>query len=695
MEPSKDSGDKQYKELPDWVLCDERQKVEIFNDLGIFDKNELAVFMAITEYAAKYQTSYLPLQNLYRYLYEYGLRINNNALKVEDNIVNLLKKVYFSLHKKNYCTVDNKDNKIVALILINPKSLSFEQVQNLIIKIKKEFTASDEDLTKPFPMADSIPQSGLSSKFLSVVSIKDLSNQKIKELEQVSQLTKVILPSNPGLIVPSDELNRLYSRAFEKLKKYMLKSRDFSSLIIMKMKQMYPSAANIKNAEDLTRSTDREPQFWAALATEIMNYTQNNEKEKNITQAADIVKHMSIVQSEQIQKKSHNEKSEEIILKILESYPVMFNKTQIHQLREKHSFLKLYTERDYIEIVNNFIQKYTTPQEKNMPPVIIPLKIGGDNKFIHREHFFHIFFEKLDTVSFEINKLFSERWSGKSTKAADDPILKNPGAFANYIDDFFHKKDEFLVRVLDNPALLYNLLFYAGNKDSTILKHVDRFFYPPDDNSDIPRRRSIQDILFLDYDKVLKDAKAHMPVSYKVSILRKILQWFKNFGNRMGKAVDSQLEEKKKMAKFSQEMIQKQFSRPESDSAQKSYKEQPVEEKSQDKKKAEEKMVAVKKQLEAFKIELCGKNDPKQMLTIYEERWNHTLNNDARESNLRLVKEKIHHRIKFLKTATPEAIKYETNNMMNVENILKSIRDKEALRNYIALYMTIYFLQKK
>ncbi|MGA2141797.1 MAG: hypothetical protein ABSG94_05175, partial [Brevinematales bacterium] len=50
-----------YRDIPGWVSYDERQKLEISNDLGIMDKNELAVFLAIAEYSDKYKTAYIPL----------------------------------------------------------------------------------------------------------------------------------------------------------------------------------------------------------------------------------------------------------------------------------------------------------------------------------------------------------------------------------------------------------------------------------------------------------------------------------------------------------------------------------------------------------------------------------------------------------------------------------------------------------
>ncbi len=330
-----------YKDLPQWVLLDERRRVEIFNDLGLLDQNELAVCTALTEYARKYQTSYLPLQGLYKFVYEHGLRNNLNALKNEGNIVALLKKCYLALHKRNYCTADRKEGNIVGLILTGPQDLNPDQVQSILQKIKKDFADMDADLALPFPSADFLPKNGISPNTLCVLPVNDLSDRRIRETQQKGiPLTKVTFQGTNPILIPTDELNRLRDRAFNKLKYTLSKSRDLNALIVMKLKKQFPKLANINQSEDFFRH-ERDNQFWAVLASEILNYVESNEKEKALAQSAELVKYTSILESEDEHKKTHDDKSLEIILNILASYPVAFTKGQILQLREKHSYLKL------------------------------------------------------------------------------------------------------------------------------------------------------------------------------------------------------------------------------------------------------------------------------------------------------------------------------------------------------------------
>ncbi len=676
-----------YKDVPSWVFYQERQKIELSNDLGIMDKDELALLFAITEYAEKYGTTYLPIQNLYKYIYDYGLRVNNNTLKVEDNIINLIKSVYISLHKKKYCTVESKDNKLIALILLDPQILSPEQTRSVINKLKKIYSSSDQDYSVMFPGSDDIPKSGLSGKILNTVSIKEMNNQKIKELEQAGPITKVFMPSNEDIVVPTDELNRLYNRAFQKIKKYMYESNDFSSLISLKLKQAFPNNPNLNSSSGIMKVVETDPKFAVALSNEILNNTHNNDKERSINQAADILKNMSIMQSEQAQLKTHMEKSMEMMLKIMENYPVAFNRNQLLKLREKHTFLKLYTERDYIDVVNNFIQHYTFSDSVDIPPILIQLKLEGENKYIHREHFFYTFFEKVESIAFELKKEFVTSWEQANYNPDNDRILNDPAVFEKYIDNYFHNKDEYLAQMIDNSKLLYNLFVFVGNKDLNIKKQMDRFFFSPS-SSDNPIKRPTYEILLFDRNKLLKEAYDHSPMSMKFSLIKFIFSLFRGFGKRMEKAIETQMVEKKNMPKFS-ELLQQNKSAPDDQQGKKTSVQEPAKTSIVD-----EKNEAIKKSLQNFRDEFTGGKKTDEMLQFFEQHWNHVINNNAREENLKIIKEKIHHRLKFMKNAAPPLIIKETNDMMKTESIFNNIADHDSLKSYIILYMTEYFIQK-
>ncbi len=266
--------------------------------------------------------------------------------------------------------------------------------------------------------------------------------------------------------------------------------------------------------------------------------------------------------------------------------------------------------------------------------------------------------------------------------------MQNVTLFSKYIDDAFHKKDDFSVQILDNPPLLYQLLTFIGSKDQNIMKQVDRFFKYNSNKSGPPIRRQIYEILQLDYERLYREAKSAAPVGGGFSLIDIILNFLHIFSKSMGKAIESQLNERKNMTKISEQIRQNQ-------ELKKAEKKNPVkkETKAIDK-KIEKKREVIKAQFHAFKKELVQNKSTGEMLSFYESKWNRKLSKDAKEDNLRIVKEKIHHRLKFMINPSPAIILKEADDMMKTETIFESLSDTEALKNYIILYMTEYMSQK-
>jgi len=691
MDKESPVNNEQYRDVPAWVSYEEKQKIEISNDLGMFDKNELAVFFAISEYADKYKTSYLPLQHLYKYLYEYGLKMNINSLKVEDNIVNLLRKVYFYLHRKNYCASEMKDNKITAIILTDPQSLKPEEIEALVFRLKKEYEQIKEDAEKPFPIGDSIPKSGLSSKVVNIVSIRELTNQKINAFTNKAPLTKILFPSNNDIVFPTDELSQLYEIAFNKLKKLLLRNRDIGMLVLSKIKQRYSSLSHIRHIEDVINSDNIDSNFWISFTTELIESALPAEKEEAIYQCAEIVKYLSILKGEEGQKKGNLEKSTEIILKVMETYPIQFSKSQILKLREKHPYLKLLSERDYIDLVNNIVKTKTVPESVDVPPALIPIKVGEDFRYLHRENFPTLFFDKIDSIAYEIKKELNEKMDKEKEAFLKNPIMKNPELFYNYVEEYFSKQDPFIVQTVENKPLLYSLLVYFGRKNKDIEQQINRFFYPPSAENEVPRSRMISDVLLISWEKIVKEVKLRTPIIFKIPLIGLILKLLMGFGRYMGKAVESQLEEKKRRDSLMDKEIKEIKEKKKEDK----FKRNKKEEMPKKAISAEEKEKLHKQQILSFQKQLIGDRDPKEMLAYYESRWNRVLNAEARSANVEFVRAKIKNRLGFLKSITPEVIKEETANLIKTETVFKKISDLDSLKRYIALYMAYYYLNKK
>lgn len=670
-----------FKDLPNWVNYEEKQKVEILADLGLMDKNDQAVFLGLCEYARKYQTSYLPLQGLYKFLNEYGLSSNINSLKLVDNIPPLLNRVFIFLRKKNYAVADIKDNKITALILTDPQGMKEDDVKALVERVRRDFVALEEDPEKNFPRGDYIPRSGLSSRIMGVLAVKELSIEKVNELQQQCRIVRLTVPPDYAIYIAADDLPRLYNRAFQKIRAYFMHNPDLGSLILMKLKQQFPSLSGVSHPADLMTDQNREPNFWIALTNEIIANSRENEREKNLNIAAQIVKAFSVNQGRQFDQNSHMQKTLSILIQIMEKYNVAMSRKQMVQLRDRHQYFKLYTEKDFADVVDKFIDKYTA-SDANTPPVLVSLVIMGEGRYIHRIHFLSTFLTKIDSITYQVRKLFIDRMDRSAASLIEDGILQDPERFEEEIFKFFKDQDETVVQMVNNPAVLFQLLRFAASASTEMASQLTRFFYPAAGNA-VPSRRPLSEIFYLDQMKLFKETKSRLPLAMRFTFLRKILLWLQSFGKVMNKSLESQLKEKKAMDRAAREMFQK--------------KEKTVTvslEKESGPSLGQIKKEQIKKQLENFRNSVSSGKDPKELMQDLEKKWNLSILKETRDSNKALVKGKILSRLKFMKTYSPELVEKEADGLIKTEEILKFVHDTMALKQYVALYMTEYLLQK-
>lgn len=648
------------------------------------DANEMVVFSAFFDYAAKYQTAYIPLQGYYQYLYEYGLKNNVNALKVQDNVMALLKKVYAALAKKNYAAPDMKNQSITGIFLQNPSSLSHEQVQALLAKIKRYYDSLDKDIGRPFVESDQLPLKSLPAGLLKTISAQDLVAARLQDVSISGKIVRIELPSGQEPIIPSENLGDLYRMALNKLRKALELSNDLAGFIVVKLKKQFPNQAGINTFQDTFRLAESTPSFMAALTSEVMDNTQSNAKEKAIHQCAEIVKHFAIMQGEQQQRRTHTDKTNEILLQILEKYPTPFTRSQILKLREKHNFLKLHTEHDYIEIVNRFLQAATAPGSNGLP-LLVTIKTAGDTQYIHRRYVFKSFKERLESLSFEAKKSLVEPYEQKIKKnVKDDPVLSSEGEFADYLVEFCRQRDEAFVQLLLQPELLFRLMTEASGKMPEIQMLLPRFFHLASSNQ-IPSLRSIQDILGLSREEIVRNIHAMYPAAAGESIFTRILKFLfgfgKSMGNTMERAIEHQMEDKKKLQAETEATLKQARKAKAVENKAKA-----VPAKTEASSKEQKKAVIIQR-MEDLIQQLCGEEDIPQALKRYEEKWNHTINPAARQSNVRLVAERVQARLKFFNNPTAEIIKKETTDLLKTEESLRAVRDRESLRNYIALVM--------
>ncbi|MEM4326499.1 MAG: hypothetical protein QXU40_04295, partial [Candidatus Pacearchaeota archaeon] len=226
----------------------------------------------------------------------------------------------------------------------------------------------------------------------------------------------------------------------------------------------------------------------------------------------------------------------------------------------------------------------------------------------------------------------------------------------------------------------YRILTYCESKHPEAKNATHRFFHNVNGKLVL---KPYSEILDLNYEKILKEAKLYLPFFEQFNIFELIISFFKNFGKKLDKAVDAQLKAKKEMPDLNElvkPVIKKPATKPKNVSV-------PVKEKEKNKMDTSK--------LQAIKDELIGNSNVEDILALYENRWNHVINPQTRKENLAYVKEKIASRLKFIKKPDYEIIKKETEDLIATDKSLKNLSDQEALKKYIILVMIEYFLRKK
>jgi hypothetical protein len=257
-----------------------------------------------------------------------------------------------------------------------------------------------------------------------------------------------------------------------------------------------------------------------------------------------------------------------------------------------------------------------------------------------------------------------------------------------------------LISIFENPQLLFSLLVFEGGKDANIAKLMDRFFYPTVGRNDVPQLRTFAEILLIEREKLLKEARIRIPLAQRKSLFSMFLEWVRGFGKSIGRdigrAVDTSLEQKKKAPRISEILQAGKENQDTSNAAKKTAdQDQKAAAKPVNKKLEMEKQIAFIRKLQDLQAEMIGKKDRREMMDYYDNRWNRTINKTAKEDNLKLVHGKILHRVKFLQTPSMEQIRKEASDMIRTDETLQKVYDMESLKNYILLYIIEYYTQKE
>ncbi len=674
------SKDSKYNFLPEWVTtrnCLERQNLE--RDISLLNPHSISIFNAIIEYAEKYHSSYIPSDGLLKTIMEYGEKVKDVALKNQNTITEFLKPIYSFLVKNKYCIPELIEKKIVAIILKDPRSPTEEDIKNIVEVLKKEYEKCREEEKKPFPSIGEYSKFHFYPTELHIISLKEYV-EKLSLPEDIDNpLIKILLPENVDIFIPTEIFKELYKIALAKIELYLSFSEN-SKLIFNKLKERFSNLKVLKDIKQIFPLDSNPSDLLASLATEVVGYIQSIEKDLALWESCQIIQSIAYKRGIESQKRILSQETFSMILKITEKIPSFFNRSVILKLRENYANFKLFSTEDFIRLTDEFLEKYSS-RDGSQP--LIETVYHNEKIYIHRANFYKNLLNFLDKTFLELHKKMSSEYTHKAKIFLKEPFMRSESSFEEYVKNYLLSQGSFFVSFFHEPQYLYSILAYCESKNPEAKNATKRFFHNVNGKLVL---KHFSEILDLSHEKITKEAKLYLPFFEQFNIFEIIASIFKNLGKKVDKAVDSQLKARKEMPTLN-ELIKPV--------AKKTLPKPTTINHSDSKVKQKQNNKIDTSRLETVKNEIIGNSSIEDMLSFYENRWNHVINPQTRKENLAYVKEKIASRLKLIKKPEYEIIKKEAEDLIETDKSLKSLSDQEALKKYIILVMIEYFLRKK
>ena len=669
---------KRYSILPNWVTAKDEERKKLEGEISLLNPNALSLFNGIMDYVEKYHTAYLPIEGLTKHIIEYGMKIDNPALKNQNSMMEILKPLYSLLYKEKYCAPEMSDKKIVAFILKDPKAPSMDEIKSIIKLLKDEYEKCRNDQKKPFFSMNNFRGFHFYPDTVYVISLKEYVEKVTVNINITHPLCKILLPENYDIFFPSELFSDIYKISLVKIQLYLTFSEN-ARLIFNKLKERFSSFKVLKEIKEAFPLEKQSSDVLSTIATEILGYIQSIEKDLALWEACQIIQALAYKQGADSQKRLLTKEAFSIMLKIVEKIPSFFNRSTLLKLRDNYTTFKIFEMGDYTKIVDEFLISYSS-KDASMP--LIYTDFHNEKIYISRDNFYKNLMAFLDRNFLEIHKKFSTEYTHRAKAFLKESFMKDENSFEEHLKNILFSENSFIVPFLKDPKCLLNILVYSEKNIPEAKDCVKKFFYKKSDGVIVLRPFSV--ILDLNYKKILKEAKLYLPFFDQFNIFEFIISFFKNFGKNFAKALDSQIKKKKEMPKLDEiiKPLTVKFNRTKKETTVKINK------------IAENKPSTTKLSLEEMKREMLGNSDLEEMLTFYENRWNHILNKETRNENLKYVKDRIASRVKFIKKPTPESIIKEVDDLIATDKNLQGISDQDALRKYLTLVIIECFLKK-
>jgi hypothetical protein len=402
--------------------------------------------------------------------------------------------------------------------------------------LKKEYEKQNQQPERPFPQPDSL-RFPIPHKLANRVNIKSDFVQWIERgKEDDTSLVIIQFPEGiNSMIVTSGMIpTSLLDLSVQKIKQYMRQGRN-GSYMQQKLVSIFRSkSVATKNliksisttsrevVHTITEPTDFTFHFWTQLSSLVIkDYAKKRDKlaeEHSFIQAAYFIGFYTVHFRAMVQREKDVQTSLKNLEQNLRKKPYAYTITDIYNFKDERGNLltKKYT-RNHLHA---FLEENTKGSGRELPDIIRLKAPNNTEYFIYKDLYIELLLEKIDRASLYYQRDILNRWIDHLKQEKRLPEMKDDQLFKMSVETMTTEEDPLLMGLLN-----YNILFLLGKE--VRLHGAVRDDYASLFEKDKKNLKPVHTILGLDRQKLLSEAKLHLPFWQTVPVLHQVVLFFK------------------------------------------------------------------------------------------------------------------------------------------------------------------------
>ena len=634
-------------------------------------------------YCQKNKTSNIVYENFYIFLDKYLEKHGNEApgLFVERvNLKVLLESLFVEMQKDGSCNLQLLNNRIQIVTFLG---YYFDIIEKEITKISGHGEI-------PFPSEETL---GISPtpEIIENIDVKQGFVTALGKRYSRPAILKLIFPDIPkNVIVTSTAIQRiLLECSLVKIKIY-LRSQKNAIYIQHKLLPSFRQKEGIlkdlivntvtkpdQTIQEMTAPSDNAFLFWTQLSTlllkEYITKKDRIEDEIDLCIAAYLIGYYTVFNKSRLQREKDSELAYRTLQAAFDRSPYAYTFHEIYNLKDTKG-LPIVNRIDK-ERLNNFFEEKTKSKDKVSLPDLIKIKISENKEFfLRKENVIKVIMERVSNISKEINNFYNNTWPLNLLNDKKLPEMEDDEKFAKDVSIKLEERDSLVLGLMS-----FNLLFLIREQIQLSSQELDYL------NSIIDKKNKnllpLPTILNLSREDLYHTARLKLPFWKVIPGLNILFSFINNMLFSDKKENNSKESQKKK--------------KPISSANGREHEKNSENYSDEDKSEATKRVQKVKYKeslavLRAHYIE--DSEDSRKKLSDLATLWNPLIDEKAKINLIEDVNSLVRDYLRKLKYATkltaPDFPKLESLAVeLSKNEVLSRIRDKDSLKNYIALYM--------